>query len=265
MRFKDKIVWITGSGTGIGEGLTRAFAREGAKLILSSRTMEELGQVNDWCRQNNIDYMLLPYDMEKHNNYRELVDQVISRFGRIDVLVNNAGISQRALSHETDPEVIRKIFEINFFSAVQLTLCVLPYMLAGQGGSVAVTSSISGIFGFPQRSAYSASKHALSGFFETMGIELRSRNIFITLAYPGRIQTGISLNALQKDGSVWGRMDEGQKKGISVDDCARKYLNAIYKRKRSVYIGGKELLMVYFKRFVPWLFYRLVVRLDPNA
>jgi short-subunit dehydrogenase len=264
MRFKDKVVWITGASTGIGEALTRALIKEEARLVLSSRTEEELDQVKEYCHRNKADFMLLAFDLEKTGNYQDLVDQAIARFGQIDILISNAGISQRAYAHETDPSVVRKILEINFFSAVELTSRVLPVMLKAGGGSIAVTSSISGIFGFPMRSAYAASKHALSGYFETMGIELRNRNVFVTIAYPGRVQTGISLNALQKDGTVWGRMDEGQQQGISVDKCARIYLRAIYKRKRTVYIGGKELLMVYFKRYLPRLFYLLVGRLDPN-
>jgi short-subunit dehydrogenase len=264
MRFKNKVVWITGAGTGIGEALTRALIKEEARLVLSSRTEEELEQVREHCLRNQTDFMLLPFDLVKTENYQALADQVVARFGRIDILINNAGISQRAYAHETDPTVVRKILEINFFSAVELTGCVLPVMLQAGGGSIAVTSSISGIFGFPMRSAYAASKHALSGYFESMGIELRNRNVFVMIAYPGRVQTGISLNALQKDGTVWGKMDVAQQQGISADKCARRYLDAIYKRKRTVYIGGKELLMVYFKRYVPWIFYRLAGSLDPN-
>jgi len=131
-------------------------------------------------------------------------------------------------------------------------------------GSIAASSSITGIFGFPLRSAYSASKHAVSGFFETLGIEMRSRNIFVTVAYPGRVRTDISKHSLQKDGRTWDEMDEGLDRGIPVEKCARRYMNAIYRKKRTVYIGGFELLMPYLKRYAPRLFYLAAGKVRPT-
>ena len=264
MKYKDKIVWITGASSGIGEGLAHAFAREGARLVLHSLTMEELENVAAYCTLNKIDHMLLAFDLAEPNDYPAVVKQVRDRFGRIDVLINNAGISQRALTHETLIEVDRKIFEINFFSALELTKSVLPLMLDQGYGSIAASSSITGIFGFPLRSAYSASKHAVSGFFETLGIEMRPNNIFVTVVYPGRVRTGISKHSLQKDGKTWDKMDDGLDRGISVEKCARRYLKAIYRKKRTVYIGGFELIMPYLKRYCPRLFYLAAGKVKPT-
>jgi len=264
MKFKDKVVWITGASSGIGEGLAHAFASEGARLVLHSLTMEELENVAGYCTQNKVDHMLLAFDLAKQNDYPALVKQVTDRFGRIDVLINNAGISQRSLTYETLTEVDRKIFEVNFFSALELTKSVLPLMLAQGSGSIAASSSITGIFGFPLRSAYSASKHAVSGFFETLGIEMRSHNIFVTIAYPGRVRTEISRHSLQKDGKSWDKMDDGLDRGISIKKCARRYLKAIYRKKRTVYIGGFELIMPYLKRYCPRLFYLAAGKVKPT-
>ena len=158
----------------------------------------------------------------------------------------------------------KQIFEINFFSALELTKSVLPVMQAQGSGSIAASSSITGIFGFPLRSAYSASKHAVSGFFETLGIEMRPHNIFVTLAYPGRVRIEISKHSLQKDGKTWDKMDDGLDRGISIEKCARRYLKAIYRKRRTVYIGGFELIMPYLKRYCPSLFYIAARKIKPT-
>lgn len=264
MKFKDQVVWITGASRGIGAALALAFAREGARLVLHARSLDKLEAISHSLEGSSAETMLLPFDLAEKNDYAALVRRVTDRFGRIDVLVNNAGISQRALAHETTGEVDRKIFEINYFGATELTRQVLPVMLSEGGGSIAVTSSITGLFGFPMRSTYAATKHAVSGYFETMGLELRSRNIYVTIAYPGRIRTDISLHSLQNDGKSWNKMDHGQQRGISPEACARKFIRAIYRKKRTVYIGNFELLMPYLKRYCPRLFYLLASRVSPT-
>lgn len=264
MKYKDQVVWITGASRGIGAALALAFAREGASLVLHARSMDRLEGIRQSLEETSAETMLLPFDLSAKNDYAALVRRVTERFGRIDVLVNNAGISQRALAHETTMEVDRRIFEINYFGATELTRQVLPVMLQAGGGSVAVTSSISGLFGFPMRSTYAASKHAVSGYFETLGLEMRSRGVFVTIAYPGRIRTDISLHSLQKDGKSWNKMDQGQQRGISAEACARKFLRAIYRKRRTVYIGNFELIMPYLKRYCPRLFYLLASKVSPT-
>ena len=263
MKFKNKVVWITGASSGIGEALAYEFTREGAKTILSSNELEALERVKKKCEEMGGKSSVLFLDMLDTQSLGDAVKTSIDRFGVIDILINNAGISHRSLVNETDVEFDRKIMEIDFFSYIVLTKNILPYMLERGRGQIAATSSLSGLFGFPLRSAYSAAKHAVKGYFETIGIEFRDRNIFVTIAYPGRIRTNISLHALTKNGTPQGEMDKSLAAGIPVEKCAKIYMNAIYRKKREVLIGGKELLMVYIRRFFPWLFWRLVGKVSP--
>jgi dehydrogenase/reductase SDR family member 7B len=252
MRFQDKIVWITGASSGIGEALAYQFANEGAKLIISARREQHLQRV----KQNiSGECFILAMDITDNAAVENAVRSAIAYYGKIDVLVNNAGISQRALVVDTQEVVDRKIMEVNYFGTINLTKKVLPHMINAGGGKVAVITSLVGKFGFPLRSAYAAAKHALHGFFETLQLELKPHHIYTTIICPGRIKTNVSLNALNGDGSVYGKMDEGQDKGMSADDCARKIVSCIYGKEREVYIGGADILMVYFKRYVPSLFY----------
>ncbi|MFC2098230.1 SDR family oxidoreductase [Bacteroidota bacterium] len=263
MKFKDKVIWITGAASGIGEALAYQSVKYGARLILSDIDEAKLNTVSENCEVLGADVLNLPVDLSSRESIESAVPVAISRFNRVDVLINNGGISQRSLSWETPVEVDYRIMNINFFGAVILTKALLPGMIERGEGYIAVTSSITGKFGFPLRSAYSASKHAAHGFFETLGIELEKKNISVTVAMPGRVQTNISLNALTKDGTPHGEMDPGQASGIPADVCARKYLDAIHKRKREVLIGGKELMMVHVRRFFPGLFFRIAGKIKP--
>jgi short-subunit dehydrogenase len=161
-------------------------------------------------------------------------------------------------------EIFRKIMEINLFGAVLLSKYVLPVMLKNGGGHIVATSSISGKFGFNLRSAYAASKHALHGFFESVRLENYKENIRVTIVCPGRVRTNISLNALTAEGKAHGKMDDGQDGGISAESCAKQILKAIRKNKKEVLIGGKELLMVHFKRFTPFIFNRIIRNIKPT-
>jgi len=264
MNFKNKVVWITGASSGIGEALTYEFADQGAKLIISSNQQKELDRVKEKCEQIGAECYIQFLDVTDIDKMQSITDSLIEKFGSIDVLVNNAGISQRSLVTETPLEVDRKIMEIDYFGTIALTKTVLPYMIKNGGGYIAATSSISGKFGFPLRSAYAAAKHALHGFFETLRSEVYADNIKILIAFPGRIKTDISLHALTKDGTAHGKMDEGQNRGITAEKCAKQYVNAIRKDKKEVLIGASELLMVYIHKFFPKLFYKLARKINPT-
>jgi short-subunit dehydrogenase len=176
----------------------------------------------------------------------------------VDILINNGGISQRSLAMKTPLDVDRMIMETNFFGTVSLTKAILPSMTERRSGRIAVISSLVGKFGTPLRSTYSASKHALHGFFESLRAEVWGLGIGVTLVCPGFIRTNISINALTGDGSPQGSMDEAQAHGMPPDACARKIIAAVKKGKPEVYIGGKELMGVYIKRFAPGLFGRII-------
>ncbi|MBI2270759.1 MAG: SDR family oxidoreductase [Bacteroidetes bacterium] len=258
--FNNKVVWITGASSGIGEALTMAFAKEGAKLVLSSRRKEELERVKLQCGLNDSNCLVLPFDLSEMSGEKSLVDQVVNKFGSIDVLVNNGGISQRSFVKDTPVDIDRKIMEVNYFSAIALTKGVLPYMLQQKSGHFIVISSISGKFGFFLRSAYSASKHALHGFFESLRMEVFNDNIGVTIVCPGKIKTNISVNAITEKGEKHNKMDPSQENGLPADLCAAQILDAVKKNKVEVFIGGSELKTIWIKRFFPKLFYTLIRR-----
>lgn len=254
----NKTIWITGASSGIGEACAYRFASEKVNLILTATRADRLAMVQQKCIRLGARCEILPCDLSRLEQIDELTDKALAIFGRIDIIFLNAGISQRGKTTETDFAVDRKIMDVNFFAPVKITKRLLPKMIENGGGTIAVTSSISGKFGFPLRSAYASSKFALYGFFETVHAEYYDKNIRVVMVCPGRVRTNISLNALEADGSKHGRMDEGQEKGITAEKAARKIVQAIHKQKPEVLVGGKELLMVFIKRFFPGLSRRIV-------
>ncbi len=258
----NKTIWITGASSGIGEALALQYAQSGCNLILSARRQTELERVADTCKNLGANCFVLPFDLATIQYPESIVKQALDFTSKIDVLINCGGISQRGLAAETSMTVVRKIMEVNFFGQVALSSALLPYFIKAGGGQFGVLSSITGKFGFGLRSTYSASKHALHGYFESLAIENLKNNVHVTIICPGRILTNMSINAVNADGSNYGKMDEGQKNGIEVSVCAKKIINAIEKNKREVLIGKMDLMMVYLKRFFPALFFKIAVRLD---
>ncbi|MCW3071796.1 MAG: Short-chain dehydrogenase [Bacteroidetes bacterium] len=262
--FNNKVVWITGASSGIGEALVKAFAAEGAKLVLSARRADELERVKKAAGLNDSNSLILPLDLAGTSAVNKHTEQVISAFGRIDILINNGGISQRALTKDTSLETDRQIMEVNFFGTVALTKSVLPHMLKQQSGHIVAMSSIAGKFGFYLRSAYSASKHALHGFFESLRMEIYKDNVHVLIVCPGKIKTNISVNAVTGSGNRFNKMDESTEKGLSAEECAAQILNAIKTNKEEVLIGGKELKAVWMKRFFPNLFSKMIRKQKPE-
>lgn len=251
-KFANKVVWITGSSSGIGRATAMRFAQEGATLILTALEADLLQDVRTECLSLGAPAVTtLPFDLSQIEELPHLAENALSAYGHIDVFYNNAGISQRGTTVETEMAVIRKVMDIDYFAPVILTKIVLPKMIEQGGGQLAVTTSINGMFGFPLRCAYSSAKHALYGFFETIAAENYKDNIRVTIVTPGRVQTNISVNALEKDGAKHGKMDAGQANGITPEKAANKIVNAIYKKKNEVLVGSGELTMVYIKRFFP--------------
>ncbi len=263
MEKKEKIIWITGASSGIGEALAYEWSKEGHFIVLSARRENELRRVQDNCKYP-AKCKILPLDLSKQDDIENAADAVLKEFGHIDILVNNGGISQRSFVVDTIIDVDRKIMEIDYFSGVILTKKVLPSMLANKSGHIVAISSIVGLFGFPLRSAYSAAKHAVHGFYETVWAETHADGIDVTVVCPGRILTNVSLHALTKDGSPHGEMDHAQENGITAERCAQKIVKAVRKKKKEIYIGKKDLLMIYFKRYIPFLYYKLVSKIKPT-
>ena len=209
---------------------------------------------------NPEDHLCLLLDLENSENFSELTSKVISKYGRIDMLVNNGGLSQRSTVAETTIAIDRRIMEINYFGNIALTKAVLPYMIQQKSGHFVVISSISGKFGFFLRSAYSASKHALHGFYESLLLEEEDNGIKVTIACPGKINTNISVNALNKEGGSHGIMDHNQATGMTAEECVKQLFTAVAKNKKEVLIGNKEILVVKIKRFFPRLFWKIIKR-----
>lgn len=255
--FNDKVVWVTGASSGIGKELAIQLANQNAKVILSARNSEQLETVKESLKSPE-KHLVLSLDLSNQENFSELTQKVLNQYSKIDYLFNSGGVSQRSEASETGLDVDRKIMEINFFGNIALTKAVLPQMQKQKSGHIVVTSSIAGKFGFYLRSAYSASKHALHGFYESLLLEEAKNNIAVTIVCPGKINTPISTNAITKDGSTHGEMDHNQVTGMSVEECVSKMLLAVQKEKKEVLIGNKEIKAVTLKRFLPKLFWKVI-------
>jgi short-subunit dehydrogenase len=255
--YQEKVIWITGASSGIGKALAEEWAKSGAKLVLSARNVEALEELKT-SLPNSAEHLVVPLDLADSSNFDTLVKHVVERMGTIDVLVNNGGMSQRSEAYETPLDVDRRIMEVNYFGNIALTKAVLPHFRKQQSGTFVVISSIAGKFGFYLRSAYSASKHALHGFYESLLLEEQKNGIQVTIACPGKINTNISVNALNKSGEKHGEMDHNQATGMPADVCAQKLILAVRRGKREVLIGNKEIKAVTLKRLFPRLFWKVI-------
>ena len=257
-------VWITGASSGIGEACAYRYAEEGARLVLTSSSVNRLEPVAARCRElGATEVSILPYDLTCLDGIEALTDKAWDAMKGIDIVMLNAGISQRTNVEDTSMDMVRKIMEINYFAPVAIAKCLLPKMVGRGYGKIAVTTSIAGRFGFPLRCGYSSSKFALYGFFETLQAEYYEKGIRVTLVCPGRVQTNISRYALDKGGKPHGVMDPGQAGGLTAEAAARVITRAIAKEKKEVLVGRKELLMVYIKRFFPGLCATLARKIKP--
>jgi len=247
MVFKDKVIWITGASSGIGEHLAYAFSQQGARLILSSRNEQELSRVKHNCSHPDLT-QVLPLDVAQFDQIPTAYEGIKQYWGAPDILINNAGISQRDLVKNTAFQVDKKIMDVNFLGTVAVTKAALPDMLARKSGHIVVISSVMGKIGTPFRSAYAASKHALQGWFDCLREEVYEDNIKVTIICPGYVHTNVTINALKGDGSKNNEMADSTASGMEPSVFAQKALRAIDKGKDEVLIGGTEIATVYLKR-----------------
>jgi len=250
-----KVIWLTGASSGIGEALAHVLASRGAVLALSARREEVLEEVRSKSA-NSDRHFVLPLDMLQPGSFAAAVESVHGHFGRIDVLIHCAGISQRGTAADTELKVDRHLMELNYFGPIALTKQVLPPMLTRGEGQIVVISSLLGKFAMPKRAAYSASKHALHGFFDALRAEVEAQGISVTMVCPGFVRTNASFNALEGDGKPHNKMDMQIANGLAPEECARRIVRAIERRRREVYICRKEIFCLYFNRFAPGLFSR---------
>lgn len=262
--FSNQVVWITGASSGIGEALAVAFAQAGARLVLSARRKGELERVAGRCGAAQV--LVLPMDLAEPSGFEAATAEVLGRFGRLDVLVHNGGVSQRALVKDTVMEVHRTLMEVNYFGAVGLTRAVLPTFLAQRAGHFVVISSVAGKLGTPLRSAYCASKHALHGFFDCLRAEVSDAGVTVSLICPGYIHTDVSKNALTGTGVPTGTTGKDIAAGASPEATARQILAAVGAKSSEVYVGklGLERVALTLKRLAPGLLERLVRNRTPQ-
>ncbi|GAO29047.1 SDR family NAD(P)-dependent oxidoreductase [Geofilum rubicundum] len=263
MDFFKKTIWITGAASGMGKAVAIALAPYQTTLILSDRDAEGLEVTAREATKKGAHVLTRRLDMSDTNAISTTAQEVLRKGYQINALYQFAGISQRSVVTETPIENDRKIMEINFIGVVALTKALLPHMIENGGGQLAAASSLVGKFGFPYRSAYSASKHALHGFFESIAAENYPNNIRISLLIGGRIRTNISKFAIDKSGQEHGQMDPGQANGISPEKAAQQILRGLRKEKLEIPVGGKELLILKIKRFFPNWHSKLVRKINP--
>lgn len=263
MDFIGKTIWITGAASGMGKALCYKLAGPDTKLIISDRDEAGLQQTFDAIEKKGGKVRIEVLDMTNTPSIYATAKRVIDDGEKISGLYQFAGISQRSLVAETPIENDRKIMEVNFFGVIALTKAVLPHMIENGGGQLAATSSLVGKFGFPYRSAYASSKHALFGFFESLMAENKKYNIKVSMLIPGRVQTNISKFALEKDGREHGVIDPGQANGITSEKAAKMIFKGLKKEQKEIWIGGSEMLMLHVRRFLPRLYYYLATRIKP--
>jgi len=258
MQFAHQVVWVTGASSGIGEQLAYRLAQQGARLVLSARNADRLAQVAAGCGGEAV-ARVVPLDLAAHDTLERRAAEARAAFGRIDVLVNNAGLSQRARAADTHWSVDERLVDVDYLGPVILTKALLPHWAEREQGHVVVVSSVAGRFGVPLRSGYSGAKFALRGFFEALRAEVAGQGISVTMVYPGFVHTDLSRHALLGDGTPQGTMDAATRAGIPADVCAWRIADAIHAKRREVVIAGfRERLAVLLQRFAPGLLARAI-------
>ena len=256
--FLNKVVWITGASSGIGEALSYQLAQLGAHLILSARGEEELNLVNKQLPRNPGSAKILPLDLEDLGQLPQKTDMAWAFFGKIDYFISNAGLAIRDYALTTELRIDQKIMNINYFGPTVITKRLLPHFIEQGHGHIVVMSSLSGKYGVPRLAAYSASKHALHGFFECLRSETVEQGILITIIVPGMIKTAITAHAITGTGGTVGRIDKTFETAYPVDKAAQKIVRAILTEKEEANVGGFELFTLWLNRVSPWLLRRFI-------
>ncbi len=262
--FDKQVVWITGASRGIGAELAKAFAARGARLILSAPASERfgLGKTVAACQRlrSDVQCRIETFDLTDGEEVAQACARITSSGWPVDVLVHNAGITHRSMALETNLEVDRKVMAVNYFGPLQLTKLVAPEMIRRGHGSIVAVASVLGLIATPHRSAYIAAKHALHGFFEALRTETMDQGLHIMLAYPGFVNTDISVHALTAQGGTHGKQDPGQSNAMPPQRVAEAIVHGLAQRRSRLVIAGKEGWLVHLQRLAPSLVTRIVRR-----
>ncbi len=254
---KDKVVIITGGSSGIGKALAETFGRHGSKILITGRNEQELKSAVDELRAKGIAIAGFRADVSVEEDNKRMADEVLALYGRIDVLINNAGISMRALFSEVDLDVVRKVMDINFFGVLYATKYCLPEITKNKGSVVGI-SSIAGYRGLPGRTGYSASKFALNGFLEVLRTELLKTGVHVLTACPGFTASNIRKRSLTRDGQQQGESPRQEEKMMTAEECAAHIYNATVKRRRTLILTTQGKLAVLLNKWLPGLADKMV-------
>jgi len=256
--FKNKVIWITGASSGIGEALSKAFALEGANLVLSGRNQDALSRVANQC-EGASGVKIVPFDIADEAATHAAAQTVLAEPGTVDMLINNAGISQRSLAVETEMAAYRRLFDIDVFGQIALTKAVLPHMIERGSGHIAITSSVAGKIGTPFRTGYCAAKHAVMGYYDALRSEVAHKNIQVTTITPGFIRTNIAKNAIRGDGQAFQGDDSSIEGGMDVDEAAKVIMQGFHKGRLEIPVGqGLEMHALRIKRFLPNVLFKMM-------
>lgn len=254
---KDKVVIITGASSGIGKALVYEYAKRGAKIVMAARSISKLEEIRKDMQEQNTDCLAVSTDVSIEKDCENLIKQTVEKFGRIDILINNAGISMRAMFKDLELDVLRQLMDVNFWGTVYCSKYALPYLIAQKGSLVGVIS-IAGYVGLPGRTGYSASKFAIRGFLDTLRVENLKTGLHVLVAAPGFTQSNIRNFALTKDGTVQGDSPRNEGKMMTSQEVARRIVKAIDKRKAALvltFLEGK--LAVFLNKTFPRLLEKL--------
>lgn len=254
---KDKVVIITGGSSGIGKALAETFGRKGSKILITGRNANDLSEAVDELRKKGVDIHGFASDVSKEEDNRNMAAEALRLFGRIDVLINNAGITMRALFEDVDMDVIRRVMDINFYGVLYATKYCLPEILKNRGSVIGI-SSIAGYRGLPGRTGYSSSKFALNGFLEVLRTEMLKRGVHVMTACPGFTTSNIRKRSLTKDGSLQGDSPRDEAKMMSAEECAQHIYRATIKRKNILILTTQGKFTVFLNKWLPGLTDKLV-------
>jgi dehydrogenase/reductase SDR family member 7B len=255
---KDKVVVITGGNSGIGRALAFEFGGKGSKIVITGRNLEALREVENELSAKNIEVLALQADVTKMEDNQRMAEETLKHFGKIDILINNAGISMRAFFEEVDVAVIEQLMDVNFFGAIYATKCCLPHIIKQQGSVIGI-SSIAGYRGLPARVGYSASKFALQGFLEALRAEMLEKGVHVLTACPYYTASNIRFRSLTKDGSIQNDSPRDEDKMMTAEECARQIYKATLKRKKILVLAFMGKLTVWLNKLFPSFMDRMVV------
>jgi dehydrogenase/reductase SDR family member 7B len=254
---KDKVCIITGVSSGIGKALAFELAGQKAKLVIAARKVAELEKIKQTIEQSGGEVLVVKTDVSIEADCKNLIDEAIKHYGHIDVLINNAGISMRAIFEEVDLNVLKQLMDINFWGTVYCTKYALPHLLKTKG-SVAGVSSIAGYKGLPGRTGYTASKFAMQGFLEVLRIENLKKGLHVLIACPGFTASNIRNTALAKDGSMQGESPRDESEMMTAEEVAKHIVTAIKKRKDRIILTTMGKLTVLLNKFFPKMMDKMV-------